>query len=99
MHQQVPHQLSQPRPAMPPQAHGAAPPRRRVFPWIFLGLQVVMFLILALTTGGGPGPDCTGVCASAAQTAQGQNLLDCLTAWGAVDVIVFTCWASWKAPR
>lgn len=96
MHQAQP-QWQQPAQPLPPAM--TTPKRRRVFFWLFTGLQAVTLIVTVASAGSGPGPGCTGECAAATQTAQGQNLLDGLETWAALDVIAFTIWAAWKLDR
>lgn len=97
--------------ALPPQFQPVAPPaayvpararpaaRRRVFSWVFLALQVLGLIFTLTNIGSGPGLDCTGDCAAAAQTSQGNNLLQGIEFWAGLDVIVFASWAAWKLDR
>jgi hypothetical protein len=76
-------------PVKPPHQYvgGMLPPKpRRVFPWIFAGLQMVLAAVLVVSVA----------------VAAGDRLDDLYGSfllWGAVDAGVFTTWAAFRFGR
>jgi hypothetical protein len=85
----------------PPPWQASAPPqrkRRRVFPWVFLAVQV-LFLIWIISGGVSASGNCDGktgdvlqACQSGTQLGASLGITLIIFLWMAVDVILTICW-------
>lgn len=93
---------------LPPPAYQPPPRRRRrVFPWVFLAVQVlfVIWVIAGVASGHGAAANCHdqylthAQCASASEagTAAGVGLVVLL--WAVADVILGICYGVWRLAR